>query len=148
MEMTEQEREEYYQKLMDYINNARGLPKYTGMTITKIEPNYCEGELRISPDVCNYLGVVHGGCLAALADSVAGIAAVSSGRGTVTLSYGFNFLRQARGTKIRCIAQPEKVGRQISTFHCTLYDDADSLVASGLFTFYMTDPMDGDHVGV
>ena len=138
MDMTEQERQEYYEKLIRYINSARGYARHSGVVVTKVAPDYCEGELAITPDNCNYLGIVHGGCLATLADTVAGLAACSSGRGTVTLNYGFSFLRQATGTVIRCVAEPEKVGKKVSVFRCSLTDDRGELVASGQFTFFMT----------
>lgn len=141
MEMTEEQRQAYYDKLIHYINTARGYAKYSNVHVTKVEPNYCEGELTITPDLCNYLGIVHGGCLATLADTVAGIAACSSGNGTVTINYGFSFLRPTTGTKVRCIAEPEKVGRKVSVFRCSLYNDEDKLVASGQFTFFMTGPL-------
>ena len=138
MEMTDEQRQAYFDKLLDYINNNRGYAKYSGVRVTRIAPDYCEGELTITPDNCNYLGIVHGGCLATLADTVAGIAACTSGRGTVTLNYGFSFHRQAKGTVIKCVAEPEKVGRKVSVFRCSLTDDQGQLVASGQFTFFMT----------
>lgn len=72
---------------------------------------------------------------------MAGIAACSSGNGTVTINYGFSFLRPTTGTKVRCVAEPEKVGRTVSVFRCSLYNDEDKLVASGQFTFFMTGPL-------
>ena len=127
MEMTDAQRERYYEKLLHYINTNRGYAKYSGVRVTKVAPDYC-----------NYLGIVHGGCLATLADTVAGIAACSRGRGTVTLNYGFSFHRQAKGTVIKCVAEPEKVGHKVSVFRCSLTDDQGNLVASGQFTFFMT----------
>ena len=142
--MTDEQMQAHWDKMLEYINNARGYSKYSGVTITKVDVNYCEGELAITPDNCNYLGIVHGGCLATLADTVAGVAACSTGQGTVTINYGFSFLRQARGEKIRCVAEAEKPGRQVSVFRCSLYDDSGALVASGQFTFFMTGPLDMD----
>lgn len=144
MEMTDTERQAYYEKLIRYINTARGYARHSGVRVTKIAPDYCEGELTITPDLCNYLGIVHGGCLATLADTVAGIAACSSGRGTVTLNYGFSFLRQASGTVIKCVAEAEKVGKKVSVFRCSLFDDKEELVASGQFTFFMTGDLAGN----
>lgn len=137
-------KEEFFRRLLIYINTARTYVSHSGITITKLEENYCEGELAITPDVCNYLGIVHGGCLATLADTVGGLAAISSGRGTVTLNYGFSFHRQAKGTRIKCVAEAEKVGKTISVFRCSLTDDQGSLVASGQFTFCMMGPLDHD----
>ena len=144
MEMTEEQRQRHYAKLAHYINTVRGYALLTGVRITKVDRDYCEGELDITPDKCNYLGIVHGGCLATLADTVAGIAACSSGNGTVTINYGFSFLRPTTGTKVRCVAEPEKVGRTVSVFRCSLYNDEDKLVASGQFTFFMTGPLNLD----
>lgn len=142
MEMTELEKQHLYERLTHYINCVRGYPLHSGVKILSVGENRCEGELTITPDVCNYLGIVHGGCMATLADTVAGVAACSTGEGTVTLNYGFSFLRPATGEKIRCVAEPERAGRQIKVFRCSLYDDENKLVASGQFTFYMTGPLD------
>ena len=139
--MTEEEKLEHYRRLKHYINTARGYPKHSGITVTEVGEDYCEGELAITPDVCNYLGIVHGGCLATLADTVAGIAACSTGQGTVTINYGFSFLRPAKGSVIRCVAEAEKSGRTVKVFRCSLYDDREELVASGQFTFFMTGPL-------
>lgn len=144
--MTEQQQQAYNEKLIRNINHARSFAKYCGVVITKLELNYCEGELTITPDSCNYLGIVHGGCLTTLADTVAGVAARTSGSKTVTLSYGLNFLRPATGTVIKCVAEPEKIGRQVSVFHCSLTNDAGELVASGQFTFFLTGPLNIDEL--
>jgi acyl-CoA thioesterase len=146
-ELTEEQKQAYYEKLLHSINTRRSYVTTSGIRVTKIGEHYCEGELPVTPDVCNYWGIVHGGCLAALADSVAGVAACSTGLGTVTVSYGFNFLRPAKGSLIRCVAEPEKIGRTICVFRCTLTDDRDELVASGLFTFFMTGPLDQEKLG-
>ena len=139
--MTEEEKLEHYRHLMDYINNAQGYSKFSGVTITKVADDYCEGELRVTPDVCNYLGNLHGGSLATLADTTAGVAAASTGQGTVTVNYSFNFLRPARGPVIRCTAEAEKSGRTLKVFRCSLRDEGGELVASGQFTFFMTAPI-------
>ena len=125
MEMTEEQRQRHYEKLAHYINTVRGYAHLTGIRVTKVDRDYCEGELDITPDKCN-------------------IAACSSGNGTVTINYGFSFLRPTTGTKVRCVAEPEKVGRTVSVFRCSLYNDEDKLVASGQFTFFMTGPLNLD----
>lgn len=141
MELNEQQLQRRFDLLMNYVNNASGYDRHSGVRITKIAPNYCEGELTITPECCNYLGIVHGGCLATLADTVAGTAACSTGRGTVTINYGLNFLRQATGSVIKCVAEPEKTGKTISVFRCSLTNDRDELVASGQFTFFMDEAL-------
>ena len=93
-----------------YVNNIR---------VTKFnDDGSVEGELTVTPQSLNALGIVHGGCMATLADAVAGHAANRHGR-CVTVNYAFNFLRPAKGTnkKIHCIALPEKVGVCMDTCH-------------------------------
>ena len=101
-----------------------------------------EGELIVTRESLNPHGIVHGGCLAALADSVGGWTASSAQpRNSATASYTLNFLRPAMGTnqKIRCRATPEKTGRTLSVYHVSLTDDEGLEVATGNFTFFMMD---------
>lgn len=138
MTLSDEQVRKHCDRVIETINSC-GFTYHNGIRITRLDLDYCEGELEITPECLNPLGIVHGGCLAALADTVGGMAALSRGKGTVTVNYGFSFLRQAKGTKIKCVATPEKVGKSISVFRCTLTDDQDQLVASGQFTFNMID---------
>ena len=112
---------------------------YSNIRITNVyEDGSVDGELQITPKSLNVHGFVHGGCLATLADTVAGHAAHLYGK-CVTLNYAFNFLRPAKGEneKIRCLATPEKVGRTLCVYHLSLTDDAGVEIASGSFTFFL-----------
>ena len=40
--------------------------------------------------------------------------------------------------KIRCRAAPVKLGRTLCVYHVVLLDDADTVVASGDFTYFMS----------
>ena len=99
-----------------------------------------EGELEVGPESLNIYGVVHGGCLATLADTVGGSAVfAATGHYCVTVNYAFNFLRRAEGInqKIRCRATPEKLGRTLCVSHVSLTDDQGVEVANGNFTFFL-----------
>lgn len=104
-----------------------------------------EGELTIAPESLNIYGIVHGGCLAALADTTAGWAAALAQKQTcVTVSYGMNFIRPAKGSnqKIRCRAEPEKLGQTLCVYRVILTGDDNSPVATGNFTFFLTGPLE------
>lgn len=141
--MDRNNRQEFYQMLMNNTNNVRSYVRYSGIRITRVDELYCEGELTVTPDVLNRWGVVHGGCLATLADTVSGVASCTTGRRAVTLNYGFNFLRPATGARIRCTARAVKSGRTVAVLRCLLTDDRDETVASGEFTFFFT----GEEIG-
>lgn len=120
-----------------YRGNERPFMSALHITLTHLERDYAEGELEIQPDSLNPHGYVHGGCLTALADTVAGNAAASRGGYCVTINNTMNYLRPATGTKIRCTAKPQRVGRTVSVFDAVLTDDQDRTVATGTFTFHL-----------
>ena len=96
------------------------------------------GELTIHPESLNPYGIVHGGCLATLADTVGGTGVhTATGRDCVTVNYAFSFLRPALGTnrKLYCKAVPEKLGGRLCVYRQTITDDNGVEVANGNFTF-------------
>ena len=99
-----------------------------------------EGELEVGPESLNIYGVVHGGCLATLADTVGGCCACSKGGICVTASSTMEFLRPANGSAITCVATPKKLGRTLSVVQVELFNDNQTLVATGTFTFFMVEP--------
>ena len=136
MDLTPENRRTLYRAIMNNSNNTRGYVRHSGIRITHVEEGRAEGELTVSRDSLNRWGVVHGGCLATLADTVAGAAAFATGRGVVTLSSTFNFLRPGAGDKIHCTAETVKMGKTIAVFRCTLTDGEGRTVATGDFTFF------------
>lgn len=117
--------------------------RHNQIRVTAVYPDgSAEGELTITPESLNPYGIVHGGCLASLADTVAGWAvSVSQGKNTVTVNYAFNFLHPAKGSNraIHCRAVPEKLGRTLCVYRLVLTDDAGVEVANGNFTFFLLD---------
>lgn len=114
---------------------------YNGISIVAAGDGWAEGELEVSRHSLNPHGIVHGGALAALADTVGGAATFAAyRRGCVTVNYSMNFLRPAWGSnrKIRCRAQAVKLGGTLSVFGMSLTDDEGVEVANGNFTFYIS----------
>ena len=117
---------------------------YNGITVTKLEKDVAEGELVITPQSLNSAGIVHGGCLATLADTVAGNGvACATGHMCVTVNYSFHFLSPAFGDghKIYCRAFPQKIGRTLCLYEVSLTDDNGREVAAGSFTFFLKKPL-------
>lgn len=117
---------------------------YNGITVTKLEKDVAEGELVITPQSLNSLGIVHGGCLATLADTVAGNGVASAtGHMCITVNYSFHFLNPAFGDghKIYCRAIPQKIGRTLCLYEVSLTDDNGREVAAGSFTFFLKRPL-------
>lgn len=133
MDQTQIERE-----IKSLVNAPHQFSFESGVTVTRIERDLCEGELAVGPDSVNPGGQVHGGALVTLADTVAGCCACSRGGDCVTSGESFEFLRAAYGPKIFCRATPKKMGRRLCVIQAELTDSAGSLVVCGTFTFFMT----------
>ena len=108
-----------------------------GIYVTKVEPGRAEGVLEVGPNSINPHGMVHGGALATLGDTVGGSCACADGRRCVTAGISMEFLRPATGSKIVCEATPKKLGRNLSVIQVVLTNDQNKSVATGTFTFFM-----------
>lgn len=126
-----------YSELLARVNAPGEFAGVNHIRVTEIREDYAEGELTVGPDSLNPHGMVHGGCLSTLADTVGGVAASTRGGKCVILNNTMNYLAPAAGTVIRCAARPQKVGRTVSVFDAVLTDEAGRTVATGTFTFYI-----------
>jgi uncharacterized protein (TIGR00369 family) len=84
------------------------------------------------PSLCTSGGVMHGGLLMTLADTVGAWCAflnMPEGAGTTTIESKTNFLRAVRGGSVEATARPLHVGRTIVVVDTELRDDDDRLVA-------------------
>lgn len=137
----------FFRTLIDRMNEPGQFSSDVHVRIETIDVGYAEGVLDVHPMNLNLLGIVHGGCLATLADTVAGLGVVATGYSVVTANYGLNFLRPATGKQIRCIARAEKMGKTLCVMHVDLYndDDRDKKIASGNFTFCLLEPLNQEN---
>ena len=132
---------EQYREMLDKVNSGPYFGPRSGAMVTFAGGGEAEGELIIRPETRNPMGVVHGGALFTLADTVAGTAAFTTGRNCVTLDSSMQFLSAARGDRVRCTAKPKKAGRTILVYEISITDSEERLVATGIFTFFAT----GEH---
>ena len=132
---------EQYREMLDKVNSGPYFGPRSGAIVTSAGNGEAMGELEIRPETRNPMGVVHGGALFTLADTVAGTAAFTTGRNCVTLDSSMQFLSAARGDRVRCTAKPKKAGRTILVYEISITDSEDRLVATGIFTFFAT----GEH---
>lgn len=77
---------EKIQPISSVVNQPHQFSYENGIYVTKVEPGRAEGVLEVGPDSINPHGMVHGGALATLADTVGGSCACATGRRCVTAS--------------------------------------------------------------
>lgn len=109
-----------------------------GMITLERRPGYAKCEIEIKPWHLNVLGVIHGGVLFSLADTVSGTAAAASGEYRVTtVSGNINYLRAGKNTsKITAEAVEVKNGKTFSVCDAKIFDDKGALLATTTMTFY------------
>jgi uncharacterized protein (TIGR00369 family) len=86
-------------------------------------------------------GVVHGGILAALADTTAAIAAyttVPKGTEIATVELSINYLEPVPGGRIKADARVLRAGRNFVVTECEIFNENGSLAAKALLTFGAT----------
>ncbi len=131
--------EETRHALLEMVNAAGQFSYESGIEVTRIAPGLAQGVLRAGPNSLNPHGMIHGGAMAALADTVGGCCACSTGKSCVTSSSTMEFLRPAQGD-LFCEATPKKLGSRLSVIQIVITDAAGRAVATGTFTFFMARP--------
>ena len=131
--------EEKTQPVVNAVNRPGQFSSENGILVTHVEPGLARGVLRAGPTSINPHGMIHGGAMATLADTVGGCCACSTGSYCVTSSSTLEFLRPAQGD-LFCEATPKKLGRQLSVIQIVITDARGKTVATGTFTFFMAAP--------
>jgi 1,4-dihydroxy-2-naphthoyl-CoA hydrolase len=99
-----------------------------GMTLDETTPQLVRGSLPWSPERCTTNGLMHGGALMSLADTVGAVCAflnLPAGAGTATVQSSTNFFRGVRDGTLHAAARPLHVGRSFIVVRTDLTDDQD-----------------------
>ena len=103
-----------------------------GVEVDAAGPEEVKAKMEWSADRCTAGGVLHGGAIMTLADSVGGICAflnLPDGAVTSTVESKTNFLRAVRSGTATATCRPLHVGRQTIVLATEIRDDAGKLVA-------------------
>ncbi len=120
----------------EQLKNIKGFIANNNYSVIKVEKNYCKLEGTLTETSMNHLNIAHGGYIFGLADTAAGIAAISDGRNAVTVDSNINYFKPAKGNKLIAIAKVLKSGKTISVFEVLIYDEKEELVAKSTITYY------------
>jgi uncharacterized protein (TIGR00369 family) len=86
-----------------------------GIEVTAARPDEVRGQLAWAPDRCTTAGILHGGAIMALADTLGAICAflnLPSGAGTSTIESKTNFFAAVRSGHVEAVTHPLHVGRR------------------------------------
>ena len=109
-----------------------------GFELEAVEPGRAVLRMRAQPHHKQLNGVVHGGILAAMADTAAAIAAyttVAKGTALATVELKINYLEAIPSGEIKADAHVLRTGRNFVVTECDIFDRKGSLAAKALLTF-------------
>lgn len=114
------------------LADAMPFAEACGVEIREASADQVTGVLRWSPQRCTVGGVLHGGALMTLADSVGAVCALlnlPAGASTATIDSATSFLRAVRGGTVTAVSRPLHIGRTVIAVRNEVFDDEDRLVA-------------------
>ncbi len=109
-----------------------------GFDVESVHEGRAIFRMQVRPRHKQIHGVVHGGILAALADTTAAIAAYTSiprGVEIATLELKINYLEPVPGGTVKADARVLRTGRNFIVTECEIYNESGSLAAKALLTF-------------
>ena len=109
-----------------------------GFDVESVHDGRAVFRLDVRPSHKQIHGVVHGGIIAALADTTAAIAAytvVPRGVELATLELKINYLEPVPGGTVKADARVLRSGRNFIVAECEIFNESGSLAAKALMTF-------------
>jgi len=109
-----------------------------GLVLESLERGQVAFTMRVQARHKQMHGVVHGGVLATLADTVAAIAAYTTvPRDTqiATVELTINFLEPVPDGRIKAVGRVLRTGRNFVVTECEIFNERGSLAAKALMTF-------------
>ena len=88
-----------YEKLKSFRNINNNFAKLLGIELTELSNGYAKAEMKVTKELLNPIGSIHGGCLYTIADIAGGAAASSYGIHVTTIDGNFHYLRAGLNTK-------------------------------------------------
>ena len=110
-----------------------------GMELLELRKGYAYGRMRMDEHFSNIYGGMHGGCVYALADTLAGIAASTYGNYVTTIDGKMNYLEPVKDVSyVYCEVHVQRQGGRIGVYEVRVTDEIRTLLATGAFTYYRT----------
>ena len=121
---------------MDLVNEQNGFLKHNDIIILESNEKTSKVKMNISENSLNPYGIVHGGLIFSMGDTVMGITIRSTGRDAVTLDGTINYLKPGKGKYLIATSEVIKVGKTTSVLMANIYNDKNELIAIMSATYY------------
>ncbi|HEY2822592.1 MAG TPA: PaaI family thioesterase [Candidatus Acidoferrum sp.] len=112
--------------------------RFLGFSLEAIDKGWAVMQLKAGTQHKQIHGVVHGGILAALADTVGAMASytvVPKGTAIATIEMKINYLEPVPAGRVRAEARVLRAGRNFVVTECDVFTPAGKLAAKALITY-------------
>jgi uncharacterized protein (TIGR00369 family) len=119
---------------------SSNMAKQFGFVLAEAEPGRVVLRMRVDKRHMQVHGVVHGGVLAALADTAGGLAtyiALPRVKRVATIEMKINYLESVEGGTVEAEARLIRRGRHVAVVDCDIRDHDQRLVGKALMTFFV-----------
>lgn len=128
------------EELKKRAQETPGFISLVGIEFKEASLGYCKGELVVREELANPYGMVHGGCIFTLADTIGGSAALTHGKSIVTVDSNIHYLAPAiNTTKLIAEAREIKYGSKIAVYEVNIMNDNDDLLATSTMSYFITE---------
>lgn len=122
------------------ITDRNPFARLLGLELLEVSEGYARGRIPMRKEFGNIYGGMHGGCVYALADTIAGIAAATYGNYVTTIDGKMNYLLPVKDTAyVYCEARTVRQGGTIGVYEARITDDGGRLLDTADFTYYRLD---------
>lgn len=127
-------------EILRQIFSGNHFTQYVGIIIDEVSYGKSKLRLPINGDIhANLTGHVHGGALYTLANTAAGVAAMSTGRFIVTQSMTVNYIRNiVPGDTATCHCRVTHAGRRMVDLIADIYDGEGRLMVNAVIAMFVT----------
>lgn len=126
-----------YEYIKQELNATQGFIKNLPITIDSIELGYVSATMTVSDDIKNPFGSVHGGCIYSVADTVAGIAAMTHGKYVTTTSGSIHYFNAITSdSPIRIETKELKRGKSLLFYDVFFYSAEKELLCKASLEFF------------
>lgn len=116
--------------------NNQDFQKTLGLKVINISSDYAETYVEFDVSLQNIYKMFHGGVYFSLADSTAGMAAMSNGEYFVTANASIHYMVAVRQGKLTAKAKVINRAGKLAIVDVDIFDDESQLVNKSTFTMY------------
>ena len=114
--------------------------KWLGIKRVEEKEGFCKLQLTIRADMCNGMGIAHGGICFSLADTALAFASNSHGREAVSIETSISYIKPLKtGDTIIATAIEQSLSNRLGNYHIEIQRPAGEMVAVFKGTVFRTE---------